>query len=69
MSARDIFSHGGARAEAEKLNVPFWGEIPLDIAVRQNADAGMPLTLAAPDSAIAGAYRAMADKLWAALNA
>jgi ATP-binding protein involved in chromosome partitioning len=65
----DIFSHGGARAEAEKLKVPFLGEIPLDIAVREKSDAGTPLTLAAPESAIAGVYRAMAGQLWDALNA
>ena len=46
----DIFGHGGARHEAEKLKVPFLGEIPLDIAVRQKSDEGMPLTLADPDA-------------------
>ncbi|MGB9151704.1 MAG: Mrp/NBP35 family ATP-binding protein [Alphaproteobacteria bacterium] len=65
----DIFSHGGARHEAEKLKVPFLGEIPLDIAVRQKSDEGMPLALADPDGAIAAQYRAIADKLWTALTA
>jgi ATP-binding protein involved in chromosome partitioning len=64
----DIFSHGGARQEAEKLGVPFLSEIPLDIAVREQADAGTPLTLAQPDSPISAVYRTMADQLWAALN-
>ena len=37
-----IFGHGGARAEAEKLGVPFLGEIPLHGDIRANADAGKP---------------------------
>ena len=65
----DIFSHGGARLEAEKLNLPFLGEIPLDIAVRQKSDEGMPLTLADPEGKIAGHYRAIAGSLWNALTA
>ncbi|TAH32432.1 MAG: ATP-binding protein [Alphaproteobacteria bacterium] len=46
-----IFAHGGARAEAEKLGVEFLGEIPLDIKIRENSDAGRPL--ATPFDAIA----------------
>jgi ATP-binding protein involved in chromosome partitioning len=65
----DIFSHGGARHEADKLKVPFLGEIPLDIAIRQKSDEGMPLTLADPNGAIATHYRAIADQLWTALTA
>lgn len=65
----DIFSHGGARAEAEKLKVPFLGEIPLDIEVRQKSDEGTPLTLANPDGPIAAQYRAIADQLWKSLTA
>ena len=38
----DVFSHGGARKEAEKLGVPFLGEVPLDIAIRANSDDGAP---------------------------
>jgi ATP-binding protein involved in chromosome partitioning len=38
-----IFGHGGAKAEAEKQGVPFLGEIPLDIAIRASADAGLPV--------------------------
>ena len=64
----DIFSHGGARHEAKKLNLPFLGEIPLDIAIRQNADEGMPLVLVDPNGAIAAQYRAIADCLWVSLT-
>src|SRR5260370_20862338 len=36
----DIFSHGGARREAERLGTDFLGEMPLDIAIRQTSDDG-----------------------------
>jgi ATP-binding protein involved in chromosome partitioning len=65
----DIFSHGGARHEAEKLNVPFLGEVPLDILVRQSGDEGKPLTIADRESSLAASYRAMADLLWERLGA
>lgn len=44
-----IFGHGGAKAEAERLGVPFLGELPLDMAVREAGDAGKPVVLAVPD--------------------
>ena len=65
----DIFSHGGAMDEAEKLGIPFLGEIPLDIAIRRKSDEGMPLTLAEPKGAIALRYREIADRLWDVLDA
>ena len=37
-----IFGHGGAKSEAEKLGVPFLGEIPLSIGIRKNSDEGKP---------------------------
>jgi len=58
-----IFGHGGAKAEAEKLGVPFLGELPLAMAVRTASDGGTPLVLGAPDSAHAKAFKAMAAKL------
>jgi ATP-binding protein involved in chromosome partitioning len=57
----DIFGHGGARAEAASLNLPFLGEIPLDIAVRQTSDAGEPITESQPEGAFAAAYRGIAS--------
>ena len=36
----DIFSHGGAKAEAERLQVPFLGELPLHMSIRETSDAG-----------------------------
>ena len=56
----DIFAHGGARHEAEKRGVPFLGEVPLDIAIRETSDAGRPIVAAQPDGAHAAAFRAIA---------
>ncbi len=56
----DIFGHGGARAEAERLGVPFLGEVPLDIAIREKSDAGLPVVATAPDSPLAQCYRDIA---------
>ena len=58
-----IFGHGGARADAERLGLPFLGEIPLDIAIRRAADGGAPIVVSQPESAQAGAFRAIARKL------
>ena len=51
-----IFGQGGARKEAERLAVPFLGEIPIDIALREGADEGRPLVAAAPESAVARTF-------------
>jgi ATP-binding protein involved in chromosome partitioning len=52
----DIFGHGGARREAERLDVPFLGEVPLTMAIRETSDAGRPVVAVDPDSAQARAY-------------
>jgi ATP-binding protein involved in chromosome partitioning len=59
----DIFGHGGARHEAERLGVPFLGEVPLDIAIREKSDAGLPVVATAPDSAHAQIYRDIAARV------
>jgi ATP-binding protein involved in chromosome partitioning len=64
----DIFAHGGARAEAAKLGVPFLGEIPLDMEIRERSDAGLPIVVTAPDGAHAGQYKAIARAVWGALT-
>ncbi|WP_338661890.1 Mrp/NBP35 family ATP-binding protein [Pararoseomonas sp. SCSIO 73927] len=61
----DVFGHGGARAEAERLGVEFLGELPLTLSIREHADAGRPVVLAAPESHEAGLYRSIADRVWA----
>jgi ATP-binding protein involved in chromosome partitioning len=65
----DIFGHGGAAAEAARIGVPLLGEIPLRLAIRETGDAGTPICAAAPESEEAGAFRAIAAKVAAALTA
>ena len=64
----DIFGHGGAKEEATKLGVPFLGEVPLTIAVRESSDAGKPVVATDPSSPPAEAYRAIAAAAWAELE-
>jgi ATP-binding protein involved in chromosome partitioning len=64
----EIFSHGGARKEAEKLGTDFLGEVPLDIAIRETSDGGKPIVVADPASAHAQLFRAMAERIWAKLS-
>jgi ATP-binding protein involved in chromosome partitioning len=59
----DIFGHGGARHEAEKLGVPFLGEIPLHIAIRTASDSGNPVVESEPDGPHAAIYRAIGGKV------
>ena len=65
----DIFGHGGARAEAEKLGVPFLGEVPLDPVLRERSDAGEPIVAADPASPHSAIYRAIAEAVWAGISA
>ena len=58
-----IFGHGGARLEAEKLGLPFLGEIPLNLDIRLAADGGAPIVASKPDSPQAKAFMAIARKL------
>jgi ATP-binding protein involved in chromosome partitioning len=60
-----VFGHGGARAEAGKLGVPFLGEVPLLLDVREAGDAGRPIMMSAPESAGARAFAAIAAAVWA----
>jgi ATP-binding protein involved in chromosome partitioning len=64
----DIFGHGGAKAEAARLDVPFLGEVPLVMAIRETSDAGTPIVVSDPDGPHAAAYRAIATKVAAALK-
>ena len=60
----DIFSHGGARREAERLGTDFLGEIPLDMAIRETSDDGRPITVSQPDSPYAQTFRTIAARVW-----
>ncbi len=59
----EIFAHGGARREAERLGTSFLGEIPLDIEIRETSDSGAPIVVSNPDSPQAAAYRAIAERV------
>jgi len=59
----DIFGHGGARHEAERLGVPFLGEVPLAIDIREKSDAGSPVVVAAPEGPHAQAFRDIAARV------
>jgi ATP-binding protein involved in chromosome partitioning len=59
----DIFGHGGARHEAERLGVPFLGEVPLHMAIRETSDAGNPVVVSEPNGPHAAIYRAIGAKV------
>jgi ATP-binding protein involved in chromosome partitioning len=67
-SATDIFAHGGAQSEAKRLGVPFLGEVPLTLAIRETSDAGKPVVASDPKSPAAEAYRAIANAAWSELE-
>jgi ATP-binding protein involved in chromosome partitioning len=56
----EIFSHGGARQEAERLGTEFLGEVPLDLKIRETSDGGTPITISDPDNPYALVFRQMA---------
>ena len=60
----EIFGHGGAREEAEKLGVPFLGEVPLHLDIRTTSDAGRPIVVSQPDSSHAQIYKNIAGRVW-----
>jgi ATP-binding protein involved in chromosome partitioning len=64
----DIFGHGGAKKEAERLGVPFLGEVPLVMAIRETSDAGTPIVAAEPDGPHATVYRDIAERTWQSIN-
>jgi ATP-binding protein involved in chromosome partitioning len=59
----DIFGHGGARHEAERLGVPFLGEIPLHMSIRTTSDSGNPVVASEPDGPHAAIYREIGTKV------
>jgi ATP-binding protein involved in chromosome partitioning len=68
----DIFGHGGARHEAERMGVPFLGEVPLHMDIRERSDAGLPVVATMPDGPHAQIYRTIAaqvrDQVGAGMN-
>ena len=63
-----IFSHGGGAATAAKYGVPYLGEVPLDIAVREGGDVGRPIVLANPDAPAAKAFAQIASNVAAQVS-
>lgn len=59
----DIFGHGGARAEADRLKIPFLGEVPLTMKIRETSDAGTPVVVSDPEGSVAGIYKDIAAKV------
>lgn len=64
----DIFGHGGARREAERIGVPFLGEVPLTMDIRALSDAGTPIVVADPNSPQTLVYRDIAHKVWSQIE-
>ncbi len=64
-----IFSHGGARREAETLGMEFLGELPLDMEIRETSDGGRPIVVSKPDSPHSQAYVAIARRVWEKVSA
>lgn len=59
----ELFGHGGGRKASERLEVPFLGEIPLDLALRRGGDVGRPILIEQPDSPVAAIFRQVAANL------
>src|SRR6187401_2247349 len=59
----DVFGHGGAQKEAERLGVPFLGEVPLHMTIREKSDSGRPVVATEPDGPHARIYREIAAKV------
>ncbi|MFY9686956.1 MAG: iron-sulfur cluster carrier protein ApbC [Pseudolabrys sp.] len=65
----DIFGHGGAHKEADRLGVPFLGEVPLHMTIREKSDAGLPVVATEPDSPHTQIYRSIASKVFEQIKA
>jgi ATP-binding protein involved in chromosome partitioning len=65
----EIFGHGGAHEEADKMGVPFLGEVPLHLDIRTTSDSGHPIVVSKPDSAHAQVYKNVAGRVWKQLSA
>ena len=65
----EIFSHGGAHREADRLGVDFLGEVPLHLDIRTTADGGKPIVVSAPEGEHAKKYREIARAVWERIEA
>ena len=60
----EIFAHGGAKSEADRLGSDFLGEIPIDIEIRKTSDGGHPIVISQPDGIHAQSYKVIAATVW-----
>ncbi len=63
-----IFGHGGVKAAATRMELPFLGEVPIDLAIREGGDNGRPLVEAHPESPQSQVFMEMARTLRAQLG-
>lgn len=63
-----IFGQGGARRAAEEMDIPFLGEVPLDLPIRSQADAGSPIVVAQPEAASSVVLRDISEQLAAQVS-
>ncbi|KAG9555600.1 hypothetical protein KCV01_g22265, partial [Aureobasidium melanogenum] len=63
-----IFGHGGGARMAQEAGIAYLGDLPLDIRIREQADAGKPTVAAIPESDLAARYRAIARSAAAKLS-
>src|SRR5215510_6356743 len=63
-----IFGHGGGSRAAAQLGIPFLGEVPLDLAIRSQADIGQPIVIAQPDAPSSRTLRSIAEKVAAQVS-
>ncbi|HVY52868.1 MAG TPA: Mrp/NBP35 family ATP-binding protein [Devosia sp.] len=59
----DIFGHGGAAKAAAGMGMPFLGEVPLDMSIRETSDSGRPVVATDPSSPQAAAFRSIAQEI------
>ena len=64
----DLFGSGGGEKASKELQVPLLGCIPLEIALREGGDKGVPIVMSAPDSASAKALSAIAQNIAAKVS-
>lgn len=64
----DIFGHGGAQHEAERIGVPFLGEVPLHMDIRAKSDEGTPVVVSERNGPHARIYRDIAERVWKRLE-
>jgi ATP-binding protein involved in chromosome partitioning len=64
----EIFDHGNAEEEAKRRNIPFLGEIPLDMTVRVGGDRGVPIVVGDPQSPVSQAFKSAARQMAARIS-